>query len=393
MIIREHYLEQLRPFVDSDLIKIITGIRRCGKSVIMQQLEEELRSQGKATLSLNFEDRAVSLRIPTVDALIDYVGQRLGDRKLYVFLDEIQTLEGWNLACKTLRLKNLSLFVTGSNSRLLSGEFTRELSGRYVSFRVRPFVFREMSAYAAELKRDCSVADFLIWGGFPKTAEFVDPQAVRRYLCDLDDTIVLNDIMNRYAVRKSEIFKRLVNFVLISNSRIFSASSVQKFLKGQGFPCSLNTVMKYLGYLEEAYVISPIRQYSTKNRRELKYFQKLYDEDVAFNSIRQPGNRFDLTHNLENVVYNELVFRGYELAVFVKDDLEIDFLAKKDGKRHLVQVAYSIAEDETYECEFRLFNRLDNSMKKTIITNDDADFSTSTVTHLKLRDFLMGAEL
>lgn len=389
MISREHYLQQIRPFYESNLVKIVTGIRRCGKSVIMDQIETELRQSGKKTLMLNFEDRSVSALITTVDELIDYISQYLGKEKLYVFLDEVQMIEQWNVACRTLRLKNVSLFITGSNSKLLSKEFTKELSGRYVAFRVRPFVFLEIQEYVKELQHDYSISDYLVFGGFPQAIEFPTKQARLRYLNDLDDTIVINDILNRYKIRKDNLFRRLVNYIMISNARIFSANSVQKFLKGQGFECSLNTILKYLSYLEEAYVISPIRQYSTKAKRELKYYQKLYVEDVSFNSIRQTDGHWDITHNLENIVYNELLYRGFNLFVFREGSQEVDFLAEKNNRQYLIQVAYSIAEESTYRREFALFNKLDQMREKIIITNDDFDFSTSTVRHINLKEFLI----
>lgn len=389
MISREHYLQQIRPFYESNLVKIVTGIRRCGKSVIMDQIETELRQSGKKTLMLNFEDRSVSALITTVDELIDYISQYLGKEKLYVFLDEVQMIEQWNVACRTLRLKNVSLFITGSNSKLLSKEFTKELSGRYVAFRVRPFVFLEIQEYVKELQHDYSISDYLVFGGFPQAIEFPTKQARLRYLNDLDDTIVINDILNRYKIRKDNLFRRLVNYIMISNARIFSANSVQKFLKGQGFECSLNTILKYLSYLEEAYVISPIRQYSTKAKRELKYYQKLYVEDVSFNSIRQTDGHWDITHNLENIVYNELLYRGFNLFVFREGSQEVDFLAEKNNRQYLIQVAYSIAEESIYRREFALFNKLDQAREKIIITNDDFDFSTSTVRHINLKEFLI----
>lgn len=389
MISREHYLQQIRPFYESNLVKIVTGIRRCGKSVIMDQIETELRQSGKKTLMLNFEDRSVSALITTVDELIDYISQYLGKEKLYVFLDEVQMIEQWNVACRTLRLKNVSLFITGSNSKLLSKEFTKELSGRYIAFRVRPFVFLEIQEYVKELQHDYSISDYLVFGGFPQAIEFPTKQARLRYLNDLDDTIVINDILNRYKIRKDNLFRRLVNYIMISNARIFSANSVQKLLKGQGFECSLNTILKYLSYLEEAYVISPIRQYSTKAKRELKYYQKLYVEDVSFNSIRQTDGHWDITHNLENIVYNELLYRGFNLFVFREGRQEVDFLAEKNNRQYLIQVAYSIAEESTYRREFALFNKLDQTREKIIITNDDFDFSTSTVRHINLKEFLI----
>ena len=388
MILREHYISQIRPFYESDLIKVITGIRRCGKSVILSQIEEELRCAGKKTLKLDFEKRSVNASFGTADKLVDYVMEQTGDEKLYVFLDEVQMVEDWNLACKALRLENISLFITGSNSKLLAGEFTKELSGRYVSFCIRPFVYREALEYCNELGKDLEIEDYLIYGGFPKIFELPDKNSVERYLSDLDDTIVMNDIMNRYAIRKTALFKKLVDFILASNARIFSATSIQKYMAGQRDKCSVNTIMKYLTYLEEAYVIRKIPQYSGKAKRNLDYSAKLYDEDVSFNTIRQMNGRYDLTHNLENIIYNELLYMGYELFVFRYDNLEIDFLARKDRKEYLIQVAYSIAEESTYAREFALFNKLDNSRGKVIITNDGVDFSTSTVRHIRLKDFL-----
>lgn len=393
MIKREHYLQQIRPFYESDLIKIITGIRRCSKSVIMDQIIAEIQAEGKRILKLNFEDRAVSSSIENDTELCDRVEQELGEEKLYVFLDEVQLVENWHLAVRSLRLKNASVFITGSNSRLLSREFTKELSGRYVSFCVRPFIYQELQEYAAELGKGYSITDYLLYGGFPKVLEMPDKAARLRYLNDLDETIVLNDIINRYNIRKVQIFRRLVNYVLISNARIFSGNSVFKYLRSQKLECSINTVMKYLGYLEEAYVIRQIPQYSSKAKRELNFFAKLYNEDVAFNTIRQPQGSYDLTHNLENVVYNELVYRGYELSVYNVNGQEIDFLASKDGREYLIQVAYSVAEAATYKREFGVFDNLDNSRQKLVITNDEVDFSTSTVRHLKLRDFLQTDEL
>ncbi len=388
MIIREHYIEKIRPFYDSDLIKIITGVRRCGKSVIKDQIEQELCEQGKRTLSLDFERLSVSSQIRTAEELEAYVLSHLSSEKTYVFLDEVQLVEDWNLACRSLRLENLSLFITGSNSKLLSEELTKAFSGRYVSFNIRPFVYKEICEYAAETGNTRSITDYLIYGGFPKTIEFSDKASILTYLNELDRQIVRNDIINRYHVRKVVLFERLINYVLRSNSRIFSAHSVTKYLKGQGMQASVNTIMKYLSYLEEAYIIRSIPQYMTKAKRELMFFSKVYDEDVAFNTIRQAENRYDLTHNLENVVYNELVYMGYNLSVFRKDSQEIDFYATKNNKSYLVQVAYSIADDETYNREFALFNKLDQSIRKIIITTDDLDYSTSTVQHIMLKDFL-----
>ena len=230
MIIRDRYIAEVRQFYDSDLIKIITGIRRCGKSVILEQIMKEIGEKTDNIIYLNFEDKKVSANITDADKLFAYVEENKKNGKCYLFFDEIQTLDGWQDVCKTLRLYDYSLFITGSNSKLLSGEFTKELSGRYVAFRIRPLVYKEIVEYCKELGKDVSITDYLVWGGFPKRFEFDSLEAQSRYLNDLDDTIVLNDLIRRYKIRKESLFKSLVNFILRSNSRIFSASSVRDYV-------------------------------------------------------------------------------------------------------------------------------------------------------------------
>ncbi len=389
MIQREHYIEPIRAFYDSDLIKIITGIRRSGKSVIMEQIVKEIRKKTDNIIYINFEDKRISANITTAEQLISYVEEHKRDGKCYLFFDEIQTLDGWQDACKTLRLYDYSLFITGSNSKLLSGEFTKELSGRYVAFRIRPFVYKEALEYCKELGKELTVTDYLVWGGFPKRFEFDSAEAQSRYLNDLDDTIVINDLISRYKIRKVGLFKSLVNFILRSNSRIFSANSIRDYIKKEHSECSINTLIKYLGYLEEAYIIESIKQFSQKTKKELAYFTKIYNADVCFNSIRCLDNRFDLTHNLENIVYNELIYMGYKVYVYDNNGKEIDFLAIDGSKRYFIQVAYSVAEDKAYQREFGAFKNADTLSQKIIITNDDIDYSTSIVKHIKLKDFLL----
>ena len=393
MIKREHYIERLRPFYDSDLIKIISGIRRSGKSVILEQIMDEVRGSGSEILYLNFEDELTLERTPDAKSLIEYVdnyrvrhGQNSG--KLYLFFDEIQEVKGWVTACKTLRLHGNSLFITGSNSKLLSKEYTTEFSGRYVSLRVRPFVYREVAEYTKELGRTAEPLDYLIWGGFPKRLEFEAATARDLYLEELNKSIIENDLIVRYKIKNTELFKKVVNYVLKSNARIFSARSIETYLKNEAIEGSINTIIKYLGYLEEAYVIDRIKPFSLKTKTELAYSFKLYDADVSLNSIRVHDGRYDLTHNFENTVYNELIYRGYNLEVYNDEKGEIDFIATKDGKKYYIQVAYSVAEDKAYKREMDAFATLANDAQKILITNDEIDYSTSVVRHLKFRDFL-----
>lgn len=203
MILRGKYLSEIRPFYDSDLIKIITGVRRCGKSIILEQINTEISKKSTNIIYLDFEDRAVTSNLTSWQDIVDYIDNNRDTNELcYVFLDEIQTIDNWSVACKTLRKHNCSLFITGSNSKLLSREFTKELSGRYVAFHIRPFVYRELYKYGKELNKEISLTDYLVWGGFPKRIEFDSLEAQKRYLNDLDETIVSNDIINRYKIRR-----------------------------------------------------------------------------------------------------------------------------------------------------------------------------------------------
>ena len=395
MIKREKYIAPIREFYDSDLIKIITGIRRCGKSVILEDVRKEIEQKSDNIIFVDFDDAGNLAAIPDGITLLQYIENHKNNNGLcYVFLDEIQRIDGWAEACRTLRVRNCSVFISGSNSKLLSREFTKELSGRYVSFRIRPFVYKELLKYALELnKNQMTTMDYIVWGGFPKRIEFDSLEAQKKYLNDLNETIIINDIISRYKIRKTEEFKRIVNYVLISNARIFSARSISDYMKKEGLSCTVSTVVKYLGYLEEAFVIEIIKKYSNKAKRELGYFQKVYDEDVSFNSIRALENRFDLTHNFENIVYNELIYMGYSLQVYNYNGREIDFVATKGNKKYFIQVAYSVVEDKAYKRELSAFDKLDNSHQKILITNDDLDYSTSTVRHIKFIDFVMMDEL
>ena len=391
MIRREHYLAQIGPFIDDDLIKVITGIRRCGKSTILQQLAEDIAEKTDNVIFLELESKRVRTMLPDADHVIRYVDDHRKNGKCYVFLDEIQETENWQDICQTLRLENCSVFISGSNSKLLSSEFTDALSGRYVSFLIRPFVWKELQEYAAELGRTISVSDYLIWGGFPKRLEY-ERDAMVRYLEDIDETIIYKDIIRRFSIRKDTLFRAVADFVLRSNGRILSYNSIYRAVR-QKEQCSLHTIMKYVEYLEKAYAAELMKQYSTKTKQELKFYYKCYDGDVALNSIRCPDNRFDIDYNLENIVYLELIYRGYNVMLYDNAGKEIDFIASRSGKEYLIQVAHSVISDKAYQREFEAFNGLDNARQKILITNDDMDYSTSTVRHIRLTDFLESESL
>lgn len=388
MIIRERYIDKIRPFYESDLVKVIVGIRRCGKSVILNQIMDEISKKTDNIIYLNFEKTADWMKASNAQQLVAYVGEHRKAGKCYLFFDEIQELSGWEMAIKDFRLGNNSVFITGSNSKLLSHDITTRLSGRYVKFQVRPFVYSEIAECLKEYGREASINDYLIWGGFPGRFALDSIEAQKAYLSDLEETIIYKDLVKRYRIRKDAIFKKIVNFVLCNNSRILSSRSIARYVNAECGPISLNTVMKFIEYLKEAYIIDDVPQYSTKSKRELAYYQKLYDADVCFNSLSKDDNRFDLDHNLENIVYNELLYRGYKLRVYDNNGKEIDFRAVKDGKEYFIQVAYSLVDQKAYEREFSAFEGLSSLSKMIIISNDENDYSTASVKHIRLRDFL-----
>ena len=230
MIIREKYLKTIRGFYESDLVKVITGVRRSGKSVILETIIDEIKLKTNNIIYLNFEKTSDFSKASNVNELVRYVKDNRRDGKCYCFFDEIQEVDNWQIAVKDLRLENCSVFVTGSNSKLLSSEFLTLLSGRFVSFRIRPFVYKEIKEYAQKYDINVSIADYLIWGGFPGRFMNTTLEGTKSYLSDLESTIVVNDLIKRYKIKKVVAFKKIVNFVLCSNSRIFSIKSIHKYI-------------------------------------------------------------------------------------------------------------------------------------------------------------------
>ncbi len=389
MIKREKYIEKIRPFYDSDLIKVITGVRRCGKSVVLLQVMEEIAKKTDNIIYLNFEKTSDLSKVNnSYLRIVDYIEKNRKDSKCYIFLDEVQFIENWQIAVKDLRLGNNSVFVTGSNSKLLSSEILNLLSGRFLDFRIRPFVYKEILELAEQNGTNCNETDYLIWGGFPARFSFGNSESQKEYLEDLKQTIVYNDLIIRHKIKKDVTFKKIVDFVLMSNSRIVSARNITKVIKNECQNISLNTVIKYLEYLKEAYIIDEIERYSNKTKRKLAYYYKIYDADVCFNSLSVANSRFDLDHNLENVVYNELVYMGYQVNTYVSNNKEIDFLAVKNGREYFIQVAYSVLDEKAYQREFSAFNNLEQGKMKILITCDNVDYSTSLVKHIKFNNFI-----
>lgn len=394
MIKRERYLEKIRPFYETDLVKVITGIRRCGKSIILNEIMEEISSYSSNIININFERTSYLNEISDYKTLIDYVNKRKKEGKNYIFLDEVQEIDHWEKAIKELRIDNNSIFITGSNSKHLSKEIMSLLSGRFIEIQIRPFAYKEILEMQKETNYPVSIDDYLIWGGFPARFNLNNQSSTIDYLSELENTIIYNDLIKRYRIKKEVVFKKICNFILQSNSRIISARSIHKVINQECENISLSTILKYIEYLKNAYIISEISKYDTKAKRELSYYYKVYDTDVCFNSLNCQNNRYDIDHNLENIVYNELIYRGYKLKTFVtNNNKEIDFYATKDGKEYYIQVAYSVVDEKAYNREMSAFEGISSNHKKILITTDSLDYSTSNINHIKFKDFLMCDEL
>lgn len=389
MIKREHYIEKIRKFYDSEEIKIITGIKDSGKSVLLKQVMAEISEKTDNIICLNFADKRVSANIKTPDALLEYVEEKAKRGKCYLFFDEMQTLNGWASACAMLQKRGYSLFVVPSDRDFADEDFNKELFGKYVTFKIRPFVFKEIQQYAKELGKNVTVEDYLSLGGFPKRFELDEKDEQLRYLDELDRAIT-DGIIRRYKIRKEELFLSLVDFVLQSNGNVFSEKAIYDRITAKCGTCSINTIMKYLDYLKEAYVIESVTKFSSRVERTLMFYAKIYNADVAFNYIRCVDGDMDIAPNLENTVYNELVYRGYDVSVYDNGGKRIDIFARKDGEEYFIHTVYGTEKKENEISE--VFNSLESNAKKILITYA-ASYSINGVACVSLEDFLAINEL
>ena len=385
MIKREHYIKKIREFYDSEQIKLITGVKDSGKSVVLAQIMSEIKEKTDNIIYLNFGDKRVSANIKTPDALIEYVSERAKSGKTYLFFDEMQIMNGWESACAMLQGRGYSLFVIASDRDFLTETFEKEIGGKYISFKIRPFAYKEIIEYADELGKSVSVEDYLTLGGFPKRFLLDGDDAQRLYLDELDRAIV-DGIIRRYKIRKEGLFLSLVDFVLQSNGEIFSEKAIYDRITAEHGSCSINTIMKYLGYLKEAYVIDAVERFSSRVERALVFYTKIYNTDVAFNLIRSMDGQVDMARNLENTVYNELVYRGYNVSTYDNGGKKIEFFARKGGEKYFIQTAYGEKKNENEISE--AFNGLERFAKKILITYG-TKHSLDGVTCIGLEDFLL----
>ncbi len=396
-MIREKYLSNIRPFYEQDLIKVIMGIRRCGKSIILLQIMEELKEQGipeERMIYINFEYEDYAFIRNDID-LHEFITQKMkGEEKYYLFFDEIQNVENWEKAINSFKAsKKVSIFITGSNSDLLSGELATHLAGRYVSFRVFPFTFKEV----CELKnitdkREIEEAfnEYLIWGGLPQRFMMTDEMQTKTYLSDIYNSIVVKDIIARFNIKDLDLFNRIVEYIVTTPSQNFSAESLSNyFINKVQREVAKITLYNYLEYMTKAMLISKADRYDVRGKRILNGKYKYYLTDLGLGQIMNVGKRPQLGAYLENVVYNELLSRGYDVKVGNLEKGEIDFIATRFNEKVYFQVAYILADDSVVEREFGVYKDVQDNYPKYVLSMDKFDFSEDGIIHKNVVDWLL----
>ena len=397
MIIREKYLSKIRPFYDQDLIKVIMGIRRCGKSVILLQIIDELKEKGipeSQIIYINFENEDYSFIKDDFD-LHNYIKEKIiNTEKYYLFFDEIQNVEHWEKAINSFKAsKNVSIFITGSNSDLLSGELATHIAGRYVSFKVYPFTFKEV----CELKnltdkQDIETAfnDYIIWGGMPQRFMMTDEFQVRTYLTDVYDSILVKDIISRFNIKDLDLFNRVVEYIVTTPSQNFSADNLSNYFANKDDrDVSKNTLYNYLEYMAKAMLVNKAERYDVRGKRILTGKYKYYLTDLGLGQIKNTGKRLQIGAYLENIVYNELISAGYDVKIGGIDKGEIDFIATRFKEKIYIQVAYILADDSVVEREFGAFKTIEDNFPKYVLTMDKLDFSQDGIIHKNIIDWLL----
>lgn len=393
---REMYLEQIRPYYDSDIIKVITGVRRCGKSMLLDEIKDELLGQGIASdkiIYLNLEDMDYEYIVNASD-LNKEVKSRISDKgKYYIFLDEVQHVKDFEKALASFRATlEVSLFVTGSNSTLLSGELATLLTGRTVEFEILPFSFYEMKQYY-ELNNlywsEDLFMNYLKWGGFPLRFDYKDDEAIHRYLSNLYKSIVSRDIIGKSKSKDKSSFMDISLYILANAGKEFSVDNIVKAYKKNGKEISKRTVYNYLERMKKAYLIHGVGRYNITGKSALSNREKQYAVDMGFRTINTNTINYEDTFFLENIIYNELLTRGYTVFAGKTFKGEIDFVAIKGGKKCFIQVTYLLVSEETIKREFGAYGSITDASPKYVMSLDKIDLSHDGIVHLNIIDFLL----
>lgn len=393
---RETYLEQIRPYYDSDIIKVITGVRRCGKSILLETIKDELTESGISgdqIIYLNLEDMDYDYISDAADLNREIKSRVSGDKKYYIFLDEIQHVKSFEKALASFRATlNVSLFVTGSNSKLLSGELATLLTGRTVEFEILPFSFYEMKQYYALNNmewNDDLFFNYLKWGGFPLRFDYKEEESIQRYISNLYESIVNRDIIGKSKSADKRSFMDISLYILANAGKELSIDNVISAYKTNHKEISKRTVYNYLERMKKAYLIHGVGRYSISGKSALSNREKQYAIDTGFRTINTNTINYDDSFFLENIIYNELKTRRYTVFAGKTKTGEIDFVAIKDGKKCFIQVSYLLASETTIQREFGAYSKITDASPKYVMSLDRIDLSHDGITHINIIDYLL----
>lgn len=399
-IARTVYLEKILPFVDTPVVKVITGIRRSGKSVLLEQIRNLILENGvgkEQILSLNFEsfadERIRSLE--SVKTAVKAIWKKVKRKRIYLFLDEIQELVGWEKLVNSFLIDfNCDIYITGSNAKLLSGELATYLAGRYVEIKIYPFSFKESYEAVGKLKKGISpekAFEFYIdAGGYPFLYNFALSESQRKqYLDDIFNSIILKDISDRYKVRDISLLKLLLAYFIENIGNTFSALRLIKFLKNERRSVSTETVYNYLEYAREACLLHLVPRQNLVGKEILSSQEKIYISDHGLRQSLFLKNQKDIGQVLENIVYVELLRRGYSVTIGKTAKQEVDFCARNEKGTEYFQVCYLLSSEETVKREFGAYALIPDNFPKYVLSLDRFDFSQNGIIHRNLIQWLL----
>ena len=403
MIKRETYMSRIRPFIDKDLIKIMTGFRRSGKSVMLDLIKNELLERGckkEQFISFNFEKMGLE-RLCSATALHDEViklSQEIGE-KVYLFFDEIQEVASWEKCVNSFRVElDCDIYITGSNAKLLSGELATYLGGRYVEFIIYPFSFSEFSELYNTVQPNTSETEcfnkYLTAGGMPYLSNLnYETEPSRLYLEDLYNSVVLKDIVKRNVVRDVDLLEKIIAYVIANVGMTFSANSISKFFKSEGRTVAPETILNYIRYCTNAYLFYQAKREDLQGKQMLSTNEKYYMADHGVREAVLGSNTRDINQILENIIYMELHRRGYKVTIGKSGDREVDFICRRQSSKIYVQAAYLLASEATVEREFGVLEQIRDNFPKYVVTMDELDFSRNGIKHCNIRKFLTMSDL
>lgn len=398
-IFRAKYIEKIKKFIDKPIVKILTGMRRVGKSTILNIIKDHLLKDvsDENKIYMNFESFEF-FDIKDANLLKDYLGEKLKEKKgkVYFFFDEIQLVKDWERVINGLRASlDCDIYITGSNSKLISGDLATLLAGRYVEFEIQPFTFDEFSEIykASNLSEEELFQKFIKIGGMPGLKYFnLDEEVSQKYLNDIYNTVLVKDVLNYNNIRDVDIFNRILSFAMQNIGATFSASAIKNYLKSENRNISVDTVLNYLEYCNKAFVLKKVPRYDLGGKKLLKVDEKYYLTDHGFRQSMGFSNVKDIEKTLENIVYIELLSRGYDVKIGKVKDREIDFVAKKGEDISYFQIAYLMENEKTREREFGVFDLVTDNYPKYVLSMDKLDFSQKGIVHKNIRDFLLERE-